>query len=336
MRGKSFALVKRTYVRIVGAGCGEESDIEKDPHYQRTPFFSSDTCGSRSLSTPTPLINNLGDRARHREHYGDGVLFNADTPLLILIISLIIAGFIAAGVLTGRRLRRRTDVASHRESLGVVQGALLGLVGLLLAFGLTMAVGRYESRRALLVDEANAIGTTHLRAQLLSEPERSESLVMLQNYADLAIDMSKAPPDSPEFDRVAAEMDVMQRDLWRFAGSAIAAAPQDNAPRLYVETLNELIDRHTDRTASLRNRVPDSVWILQILGSAIALGALALYLAVLGRGLVTPLIAGVFVILILFNSFDLDRPRRGFIHIPADPLIDVRATMDLEPAAAAP
>lgn len=50
----------------------------------------------------------------------------------------------------------------------------------------------------------------------------------------------------------------------------------------------------------------------------------------LGRGLVTPLVAGVFVVLILFNSFDLDRPHRGFISIPSDPLVEVRAIMDRE------
>ncbi|MFM7126026.1 MAG: hypothetical protein ACKOYO_04100, partial [Actinomycetota bacterium] len=153
---------------------------------------------------------------------------------------------------------------------------------------------------------------------------------------DLAIDMSESTPDTGEFDALAAAMDEMHRDLWSLAGSAMAAAPQDSAPRLYVETLNDTIDRHTDRVTSLRNRVPDSVWILQILGSGIALGALALYLAMLGRGLITPLVAGVFVVLILFNSFDLDRPRRGFIHIPSDPLVDVRAAMDLEPASPAP
>lgn len=269
-------------------------------------------------------------------HYGFLVLFRTNSVTLIVVLGAIVAIFIAAGVVMGRRLRERTDAASHRESLGVVQGALLGLVGLLLAFGLTMAVGRYEDRRTLLVQEANDIGTTYLRAQFLSEPERTESLDLLRGYTDLAIDMSESTPDTGEFDVLAAEMDVAHRDLWSLAGSAMAAAPQDNAPRLYVESLNALIDRHTDRVTSLRNRVPDSVWILQILGSGIALGALALYLAMLGRGLITPLVAGVFVVLILFNSFDLDRPRRGFIHIPSDPLVDVRAAMDLEPASPAP
>ncbi|MGA0879541.1 MAG: hypothetical protein ACO3SP_10535, partial [Ilumatobacteraceae bacterium] len=190
------------------------------------------------------------------------MLFEADTAILILAIGAIIAVFIAIGVVVGRRLRTSTEAASHRESLGVVQGALLGLVGLLLAFGLTMAVGRYEDRRTLLVQEANAIGTTYLRAQLLAEPERTESSTLLRDYTDLAVEMSQATADSERFDTAAQNMAAMHQELWRLAASAMAAAPQDSAPRLYVETLNDLIDRHTDRVASLRNRVPDSVWIL--------------------------------------------------------------------------
>lgn len=265
-----------------------------------------------------------------------GMLFEADTAVLITVISLIIGVFITAGVLLGRRLRATSASDHQRESIGVVQGALLGLVGLLLAFGLTMAVTRYEVRRDVLVQEANAIGTTYLRAQLLAEPERTTSLDLLRTYTDAAIDMNEARPDSVEFDAAAKEMDDLHVDLWRIAGEAIVKAPQDSAPRLYIETLNDTIDRHADRVASLRNRVPSAVWILQILGSAVALGVLALYLSLLGRGLLTPLLAGVFVVLILFNSFDLDRPRRGFISVPSAALTDVRATMDLPPAANGP
>lgn len=273
---------------------------------------------------------------RRSGNYGDIVLFEADTAVLITAISLIIGAFIAAGVVLGRRMRTTSAGDHHRESIGVVQGALLGLVGLLLAFGLTMAVTRYEVRRDVLVEEANAIGTTYLRAQLLTEPERSASLDLLRVYTDAAIEMNDAIPDSAEFDVAVKKMDDLHADLWSLAGDAMSKAPQDSAPRLYVETLNDTIDRHADRVASLRNRVPSAVWILQILGSAIALGVLSLYLSLLGRGLLTPLLAGVFVVLILFNSFDLDRPRRGFISVPSAALTDVRATMDLPPAANAP
>ena len=90
---------------------------------------------------------------------------------------MIIVGAALGGLLVGRS--RREHHHGLRESSGVIQGALLGFMGLVLAFGLSLALGRYEDRRAAVVDDANTIGTTYLRAQTLSEPMRSQSLSLL-------------------------------------------------------------------------------------------------------------------------------------------------------------
>jgi hypothetical protein len=220
--------------------------------------------------------------------------------------------------------------------VGAVQAALLGLIGLVLAFGLTMAVGRYDNRRAVVVQEANDIGTTYLRAQLLAEPSRTTSLELLRRYTDVAVDLADHVPDSDRFDQDLRRMDQLQRQLWSSAGDAVRADPTGTAPRLYVESLNAMIDSHTDRVTSLRNRVPSTVVLLQVVGSAVAIGVLALYLALLGRGLATSLVAAAVVILILFISFDLDRPHRGLITVPDAPLVDARESMEEPPASAAP
>ncbi|MEX0848025.1 MAG: hypothetical protein WD023_09630 [Ilumatobacteraceae bacterium] len=258
-------------------------------------------------------------------------MFELSSPVLLLMICAIVGSTIAIGIVVGRRLRARSEAGA--DSLGVVQGALLGLVGLLLAFGLSMAVSRYETRRVALVAEANTIGTTYLRAQLLAEPERTASLDILREYGDAAVAEADVVPDTDEYVADVAAIEVLQNDLWALAGDAVTAAPQDTAPKLYVETLNEMIDAHGNRVASLSNRVPATVVLVQVLGSAVALGVLAMYLALLGRGLTTSLLAGAFVVLILFVSFDLDRPRRGFITVPSTALVNARAAMDEPPAA---
>ena len=89
------------------------------------------------------------------------MLFHLSSPALALIVSCVIFGATVSGFAVGKMLMRRNE--SLRESLGVTQAALVGFVALLLAFGLTMAVGRYESCRDAVVTEANAIGTTYLR-----------------------------------------------------------------------------------------------------------------------------------------------------------------------------
>jgi hypothetical protein len=97
-----------------------------------------------------------------------------------------------------------------------------------------------------------------------------------------------------------------------------------------------MIDQQTVRAAALGNRVPGAVLTVEVLAAAIAVGLLALYLAVLGRGFVAVVVAAVLVTLFLLVTFDLDRPTRGLITVPATPLESLRASMTLPPAASGP
>jgi hypothetical protein len=220
--------------------------------------------------------------------------------------------------------------------MGVLQGAVLGIVGLLLAFSMSLAVGRYEDRRGALVAEANAIGTTWLRAQTLQEPQRTRSLALLVEYTDLAIRSTRERTGGASLARTTAAEGVLQRRLWRLAGQVITEAPEAGAPRLYVETLNDMIDQQTVRLSSLSNRVPESVLLLDLIASAVALMLLAMYIAFVGRGHVTVLLAALLLAGLLFVIFDLDRPTRGVITVPDTPLTTLRASMALPPAAQGP
>jgi hypothetical protein len=251
-----------------------------------------------------------------------------------LIIFAIVVGTTVLGIAVGRYLRQHSE--SLREPFGVLQAALLGVVGLILAFGLSLAVGRYESRRAAVVDEANAIGTTYLRAQTLQEPLRSRSLALLIRYTDASIRLSHTIPGSAPARKTVADGGALQRRLWRLAGQALEASPLASAPRLYVETLNGMIDMQTVRVSGLNNRVPGAVLALEVISAAVALGLLALYLSMLGRGVITVLLAAGLITLLLLVTFDLDRPTRGLIRVPSAPLTALRASMALPPAATAP
>src|SRR5262249_26257501 len=165
-----------------------------------------------------------------------GVFFRPASWQLALIIFCITASFTIAGFARGRYLREHSGTL--KEPFGVLQGALLGIVGLLLAFSLSLAVGRYQGRRDAATNEANAISTSYLRAQLLSEPERTESLDLLRRYTDLALAVSHEIPNSDRMRRTTAAQLVLQRRLWQLAGRSVAAAPVATAPRLYAESLN--------------------------------------------------------------------------------------------------
>ena len=262
------------------------------------------------------------------------LFFRLNTWVLVLLLVVVMAVATAAGLLIGRRMAAHGEHV--REPFGVLQAALIGFMGLILAFGLSLALGRYEDRRAAVVDESNALGTAYLRAQTIAEPVRTESLDLLRRYTDTSITLSRAVPGSDGFDRAVATSTGYERRLWSLAGRALDEAPVDSAPRLYVDSLNEAFDAQSSRVYVLTNRVPTAVLALEVAGAAIAVAALALHLATFGRGLLTVLTVSLLVAILLVVTFDLDRPTRGVIDVPSTPLIDVRAGMAGPPAAEAP
>ena len=153
------------------------------------------------------------------------MFFRLSSLELGLILFGIVLGTTLLGTFVGSRLRAHADTL--REPFGVLQVALLGLVALILAFGLTMAVGRYDARRAAVVDDANAIGTTYLRAQTLREPTRTQSLALLVRYTDASIALSESIPGSQASEAAIAEGALLQRSLWRPGGEALADSPID-------------------------------------------------------------------------------------------------------------
>ena len=258
------------------------------------------------------------------------MLFRLSSPVLIVALLVIIVGSSLGGLLVGQT--RREHHHGLRESSGVIQGALLGFMGLVLAFGLSLALGRYDGRRAAVVDDANTIGTTYLRAQTLPEPMRSQSLPLLVKYTDAELALSDDIPGSDAADQTIARGSALQDQLWDLAGRAVTTEPTTTAPRLYEDSLNSMIDQQTVRVAGLNNRVPTEVLLLEIIGSAGAMFLMGLHVGLLGRSLTPLLLAAGLVTFLLFVTFDLDRPTRGYIKVPDNPLTALRASMNQPPA----
>jgi hypothetical protein len=262
------------------------------------------------------------------------VFFSLSSVVLLVVLLVLIVGAAGVGLLVGRSLRSSREHVS--ESFGVLQATLLGFMGLILAFGLSLAVGRYESRRQEVVNDANTIGTAYLRAQTLPEPIRGSSLALLVRYTDAELRLSDVVPGSAKADRAVAEGASIQRQLWALAGQAVQQQPVATAPRLYEESLNAMIDEQTVRVAGLGNRVPTEVLLLELVGAAIAMFLLGLHVGVLGRGTFPALLAAGTVAMLLYVTFDLDRPTRGLIKVPDTPIAELRVSMNQPPAAGSP
>src|SRR3954452_476833 len=173
------------------------------------------------------------------------MFFRLSTLALALLLFAVILGATAVGLLIGRSVRHKAE--SLREPFGVMQAALLGFMGLVLAFGLSLAVDRYEGRRAAVVEEANATGTAYLRAQTIPEPVRTQSMRLLRRYNDTSIGIADTVPGSGAERAAIAAGEDTERQLWAQAGQALQAEPAGNASRLYVDALNATFDAQASR-----------------------------------------------------------------------------------------
>jgi hypothetical protein len=155
-------------------------------------------------------------------------------------------------------------------------------------------------------------------------------------YTDAEIELTDTVFGSEEQDRAITRGKELQDDLWTAADRALQEDPEASAPRLYVESLNEMIDQQTVRVAGLSNRVPGAVRVIEILGATFALALLAAYLSVVGSSVAPAFMAAALVAALLFVTADLDRPTRGLIKVPDTSLVNLRESMEAPPAASGP
>ena len=213
------------------------------------------------------------------------MLFRLSTLELALLLFAVVLGSSLLGVVAGRRLRHHSETCASRSAC--CRRRCSGSSGSSSRSASSMAVGRYEARRAAVVDDANAIGTTYLRAQTLQEPMRTRSLDAPARYTDTSIRAVERRAGQRRRERaIARRASGCSGSSGGSPARRSTARPTDSAPRLYVDSLNEMIDMQTVRVAALNNRVPGPCWCSRSSGGVAPRPARA-YLAILGRGVVT-------------------------------------------------
>jgi hypothetical protein len=255
------------------------------------------------------------------------------TPLWLLYLASTAIFF--AGLELGVRLglyRRRTSEGATPEAMASgVTAALLGLVAFLLAFTFGMAQSRYEARRQRVVDEANAVGTAYLRAQLIPEPNRKQSMELLQRYVDTRLRVIEARRE--DVAPLVEQSEAIHRELWAQASDLARSQPITVITGLFVQSLNVVIDLHALRvTVGVRNRVPASIWATLYVVGFLGMVTLGYQNGLAGsRGAVTsaPLVLAFATVLLLVT--DLDRPRQTLFKVGQDAMVDLRASMRTQP-----
>jgi hypothetical protein len=247
----------------------------------------------------------------------------------MLFVSMVIA--IEVGFRVGGAHSRTREVAKTQTN--AIQASLLGILALLLGFTFSLALQRHDNRSAAVVDEANAIGTTYLRAQLLPDDMREDVATLLRRYVDVRVAASKVSlADGTAREPLLREANAITSELWAFA---IAAAREDGRPvtsGLFIQSLNELIDSYARRDAALNRHVPEIVLFLLFITFVMAGWMLGYTAGMVGhRPTFATFTMVTLIVLLVFIIIDLDRPRRGLIEVSQESLTDLQQAINAAP-----
>jgi hypothetical protein len=225
-------------------------------------------------------------------------------------------------------LRKRGGLEDEaREHFGVVLGATLTLLALLVGFSFSMAIQRYDQRKNYEEAEANAIGTEMVRAGLLPPADAAKVRALLKSYVDLRIAFYTTR-DPQALRDVNARTAQLQGELWSAVEGPALAQPNP-VVALAVAGMNDVLNSQGYTQAAWWNRIPHEAWALMAF-IAIACNVLVGYGARSARGagillLILPLIVAVAFELIA----DIDSPRSGLIHVVPQ---NLRSLQGLPPA----
>ena len=253
---------------------------------------------------------------------------------LLVIAAVLFGGMCAAAVVAGLFRHRRRDPSGEGQKDGGQEGyvvsAVLGLLALLMGFTFSLAVDRFETRRHLVLEEANAIGTAYLRAQLLAEPDRSRMSGLLLRYTDNRIALAKATPGGAAQRQLIRTNDALITDVWAATSAAFEGIKGLPFSATYLDSVNALIDLDASRKTARAARVPPEVFAVLFVYLITAAGVLGYVLKGMGGR-----IAGGFLLALLTLSLtliiDINRPTLGGITESQQPMEDLQKSLAAQP-----
>jgi hypothetical protein len=241
------------------------------------------------------------------EKIAQNFLFAISAALFLLML-----GAIELGRWLGRR-RRRLEPQAADLGVGTVEGAVFALLGLLLAFTFSGSASRFDARRDLVTQEANAIGTAYLRVDLLPADRQPEIRRAFAHYVEARV-------ETPEHWRweVQREIAARQQRLWQLVVAALAAHQGPPIAGVVLDPINEMIDITTTRWMAVRTHPPVIIFMMLAL-TALASGLLAGYAmsAAPRRRPLHSLVMTLVVVSAIHITLDIEFPRLGMIRIDA-------------------
>jgi hypothetical protein len=256
------------------------------------------------------------------------VFYQRDVFFVVALLFVLLLAAAESGFRRANRVAASLGDAP-RSQFSTLQGALFGLLALLLGFTFAMAQSRFETRQLLVVEEANAIGTTALRAELLPTPYRGVAADLIRRYVDRRLAAYDGLPQPPGARAADSQVGDLQKELWQLVQQAAEKNPSLIPTGQFITALNEMFDLQAKRDAAGNNHVPESVLVLLFM-----VAVLAMELVGYGCGLtrhrnqLTMISLALVISMVILTIIDLDRPLHGLIRVSEQTMIDLRHGLD--------
>ena len=239
------------------------------------------------------------------------------------LISLVMVALLLAASELGYRLGLANEGApdSTRTLMSGTGAAMLGLLGLLLGFALSMAIARWDTRRDVIVEEANAIGTLSLRAGLLEDPLRDQLREALRAYSDARIALGGSRDRLDLLRTARSESEALHAEIWSVVERANQPTTTNATLASLISAANDLIDLHELRLASLENHLPPALFFLLLAIGVLSVAFLAWsFGAASHRSRAPMLLLALLMGAVLLLIMDVNRPQRGMVDVGVAPL----------------
>ena len=253
-----------------------------------------------------------------------GFLYGINEIVIDFLFFVLMIAATEAGFHLGRKSEASTPDKA-KSQISAVEDGMLGILALLLGFTMFMVVTRFEARKQLVLDEANAIGTSYLRTALLPAPEGSEIASLLRQYIDVRVQYGTASSDLAPLEGLNAQTTRLQNELWVRAVAYGQNDPNPVRTGLLLQSLNQVIDLESAQRMAFQNSVPKSVIYVNGIVGLLAAMLVGYTFGLNGRRQIFPtFVLAVAITLVLALIIDLDRPRSGFIRVSQQPMIDLQ------------
>jgi hypothetical protein len=246
--------------------------------------------------------------------------------VVAIVLAVLFPLAVEAGFRLEKMLARRRPIELHVEGAGYTVSAIIGLLGLLIGFTFALASERFDTRRDLVVDEANAVSTTWLRQQMLDDPWRSRLVILMRDYVRARQQSAAADLDPPGLERLGLRTAALQRQIWRETTAALRTPSGAPLTVPLTQTTNQMFDLAASRLAANEAKVPLEVILMLIAFATVSALVMGYALAMSGNRF-TLISTGVFIMaaLAIAMILDLDGPGRGGIRVPEAPFDRVAA-----------